>query len=194
MADMTSRRHNGEGSIFPYRNGCAAYVWVTKSDGTRDRKYVYGKDRETVHEKWLKLHQQAKAGPVATKVPTLADWLDYWLREVIEPNRALATWENYEMFSRLYIKPALGTKRLDKLQVRDMQTWASKIPTVCQCCAQGRDAARPAARRKCCAIGKCCGAHPSPRTVRDIRNAFRSALSQAVVQILGRSVSQSRRP
>jgi excisionase family DNA binding protein len=26
---VTSRRANGEGSIFPYRNGFAAYVWIT---------------------------------------------------------------------------------------------------------------------------------------------------------------------
>ncbi|RAO31471.1 hypothetical protein PSN13_04035 [Micromonospora saelicesensis] len=41
-------RANGEGSIFPYRNGFAAYVWVTKPDGRRIRKYVYGKTREAV--------------------------------------------------------------------------------------------------------------------------------------------------
>jgi hypothetical protein len=23
-----ARRHNGEGSIYPYRNGFAAYVWI----------------------------------------------------------------------------------------------------------------------------------------------------------------------
>ena len=55
-------RANGEGSIFPYRNGFAAYVWVTKPDGRRTRKYVYGKTRDAVHDKWIKLHQQAKQG------------------------------------------------------------------------------------------------------------------------------------
>ncbi len=70
---MTARRAraNGEGSIFPYRNGVAAYAWVTKPDGKRTRKYVYGKTREDVHDKWLKLLQQAKLGPVATSTPTL---------------------------------------------------------------------------------------------------------------------------
>lgn len=57
-------RANGEGSIFPYRTGFAAYVWVTKPDGKRTRKYVYGKTRDAVHDKWIKLHQQAKTGPV----------------------------------------------------------------------------------------------------------------------------------
>jgi hypothetical protein len=62
-------------AIFPYRNGYAAYVRVTKPDGRRTRKYVYGKTREDVHDKWIRLHAQAKAGPVATKVPTLPEYL-----------------------------------------------------------------------------------------------------------------------
>jgi hypothetical protein len=33
---MTGRtRANGEGSIFPYRTGFAAYVWVSKPNGQR---------------------------------------------------------------------------------------------------------------------------------------------------------------
>jgi hypothetical protein len=34
---MTNKRTraNGEGSIYPYRNGFAAYVWVDRPDGTR---------------------------------------------------------------------------------------------------------------------------------------------------------------
>nr|WP_277349624.1 hypothetical protein [Planosporangium thailandense] len=120
---MTGRaRANGEGSIFPYRNGFAAYVWVTKPDGKRTRKYVYGKTREDVHNKWIKLQADARKGPVATKVPTVASFLDYWLREVVKPNLAPATYVYYEMFTRLYLVPGLGSKRLDRLQVREVQT------------------------------------------------------------------------
>src|SRR6266496_315637 len=116
---MTAKRTraNGEGSIFPYRNGFAAYVWVTKPDGKRARKYVYVKTRDEVHDKWIKLHQQANEGPVATKVPTLESYLTYWLRNVVDPNLAPATRANYDMFVRLYIDPDLGKKRLDKLTV-----------------------------------------------------------------------------
>src|SRR3954470_12086679 len=116
-------RANGEGSIFPYRNGFAAYVWVTKPDGKRTRKYVYGQDRETVHDKWIRLHQQAKAGPVATRVPTLGAYLTYWHRDVVAPNLAPLTCATYETMIRLYLIPGLGEKRLDRLQVRDVQTW-----------------------------------------------------------------------
>jgi hypothetical protein len=79
------QRANGEGSIFPYRNGYAAYVWVTTPDGRRRRKWIYGKTRQDVHGKWLKLHEGARRGPVPTSSPTLAECTAYWLREVIVP-------------------------------------------------------------------------------------------------------------
>jgi hypothetical protein len=60
------QRANGEGSIFPYRNGYAAYVWVITPDGKRRRKWAYGKTRQDVHGKWLKLHDATRRGPVPT--------------------------------------------------------------------------------------------------------------------------------
>jgi hypothetical protein len=68
---VTSRRANGEGSIFPYRNGFAAYVWITTPSGKRQRKYVYGRSREIVHGRWVELTRKAARGPVVTKVPTV---------------------------------------------------------------------------------------------------------------------------
>jgi integrase len=177
-------RQNGEGSIFPYRNGFAAYVWVTKPDGKRGRKWVYGPTRDETHEKWVKLHAQAKAGPVVTKVPTLGQYLTGWLADVVKPNLAPLTYATYETFVRLYIAPGLGAKRLDRLQVRDIQNWLNSVRRTCQCCAQGKDASRPPAKRRCCAVGACCEDSPSARTVSDIRGTLRSALSQAVLEDL----------
>jgi integrase len=184
---MTAKRTraNGEGSIFPYRNGFAAYVWVSKPDGRRGRKYVYGKTREAVHDKWIRLQAQAKAGPVATRVPTVAAFMGEWLRDVIEPNQAPLTYATYETLTRLYIVPGLGRKHLDnRLSVRDVQTWLNRIAKTCTCCAQGKDARRPSGKRKCCAVGRCCNALPSARTIRGIRAVLRSALSQAQVEEL----------
>jgi integrase len=177
-------RANGEGSIFPYRNGFAAYAWVTKPDGKRARKYVYGKTRDEVHRKWIALQLQAKEGPVATRVPTVGDYLAYWLREVVQPNLAPLTAATYETLVRLYIAPELGAKRLDRLDVRTVQTWINNVGRTCQCCAQGKDIRRPEAKRRCCAIGKCCNSSPSPRTVRDLRTVLRSALSHAKTEDL----------
>jgi Phage integrase, N-terminal SAM-like domain len=96
----------------------------------------------------------------------------------------------YETIVRLYIVPGLGTKRLDQLTVRDVQTWINQIPKACQCCLQGKDAKRREDKRRCCAIGKCCRSAPSARTIGDIRKVLRSALSQAVTEeLIGKNVA-----
>lgn len=174
------RRANGEGSIFPYRNGWAGYVWVTTPEGRKTRKWVYGRSREETHTRWIKLHAEASRGPVASKVPTVGAYLDYWIREVVKPNLAPSTAATYEMFTRLYIGPTLGKKRLDRLSVRDVQTWHNRLRTTCQCCAQGKDARRPESDRKCCAVGACCRQLASDRTVRDAWTVLRAALNNAI--------------
>ncbi|MFF9393488.1 site-specific integrase [Streptomyces griseoluteus] len=176
---MSGKRANGEGSIYPYKNGFAAYTWVDTPDGKRKRKYVYGKTREEVHDKWIALHAEAKKGPVATSTPTLAQYLARWLREVVEPDLKPKTAETYAMHVRLYIVPGLGSKRLDKLTVRN---WVNGLLGECQCCAQGLDKKRDTPR--CCATGECCERIPSRRTVQDARAVLRSALTNATTEEL----------
>ncbi|MFJ8432016.1 tyrosine recombinase XerC [Kitasatospora sp. NPDC094019] len=185
------KRGNGEGSIYPYRNGFAAYAWVTTPTGKRDRKYVYGKTRTEVHDKWLKLHNAAKAGPVATSTPTMEQYLAFWLKEEVEVNLKPLTAATYETAVRLYIVPFLGSKRVDKLSVRDVREWLNKLGTACQCCAQGKDERRDKDRRKCCAIGQCCEQVLSKRSVADARTVLRSALTYAISEeMISRNVAQ----
>jgi integrase len=181
---MTAKRSraNGEGSIFPYRNGYAAYAWVTKPDGLRIRKYVYGPTREQVHDKWVKLLKAAQDGPVLTRSMTLGAYAQYWLHEIVEPNLSPTTYLTYEYVIRCYVSPGLGTKRLDRLQrnVREVQSWINTVARTCQCCAQGKDARRPEPKRRCCAVGRCCGDLPSPATIAHIRRVLRTLLARAV--------------
>ena len=157
---MTSRaRANGEGSIFTYRNGWAAYVWVTTPTGTRERKWLYGQDREELHGRWIDPQQQARNGPAATKVPKLADYIAYWLQEIVTPNLAPLTCATYESLTRLYVLPYLGEKRLDKLTVRDVQSWVYRetkteaseatlpLPQICIAALQQRRTAQERARQ-----------------------------------------------
>src|SRR5262249_23937027 len=90
------------------------------------------------------------------------------------------TYEKYEMFSRVHIIPYLGSKSLDKIQVRDVRLWLNKLAVTCQCCAQGKDVARSEEKRRCCAIGICCGETLSPRSRKDARDPLRAALTCAV--------------
>lgn len=175
---MSRKRENGEGSIYPYKNGYAAYAWIETPLGRKQRKYVYGKDSGEVQEKWRKLKEAAAKGPVAPKVPRLDVYLRAWLAEVVRPNLAPETAANYDMFVRLYIAPDLGAKRLDMLTVRDVRLWVNAMRTRCQCCRQGKDAART--KPVCCAIGACCQQIASAWTRYQAWMALRSALSSAV--------------
>jgi integrase len=177
---MTRRRGNSEGSLYPVPGGWRGYVWVTRPDGTRTRKYVKGTTYEQTQAAWLKLREQASHGPVESNVPTLQKFLLYWLEDIARPNLAPKTCEKYELFSRLHIIPHLGAKRLDRLQVRDIRQWLNKLGHICQCCAQGKDAARPEDKRRCCAVGKCCHETLSPGSRKDARNVLRAALTCAV--------------
>jgi integrase len=145
-------------------------VWVTTPDGKRRRKWVYGQSRETVHDKWVKLHAAARRGPVATSSPALAEYLAYWLREVIvQPDYAPLTCSTYETMTRLYIIP-----------------WVNQLRVTCQCYAQGKDARRDEKHRRCCAKtpAESCQQFASERTVRDAWTILCSALTNAVTEEL----------
>ena len=183
-----SRRHNGEGSIYPVKGGYRGYVWCTNPAGERYRKYVKGKTYDDTQRAWMKLRDEASRGPVASAVPSLEKFLHYWLDEIVRPNLAPKTYEKYELFTRLHIIPHLGDRRLDKLQVKDIRQWLNKLGRICQCCAQRKDATRPEGKRRCCATGTCCHEILSPGTRKDARNALRAALTCAVEeQIIARN-------
>jgi integrase len=180
------KRPNGEGSIYPRGNGFAAYAWVVTPAGRSQRKYVYGKTREEVHAKWIELSRKAAQGPVMTRVPTVATFLDRWLVDTVEPNLAPLTHATYESHVRNYLKPGLGRVRLDRLTVSTLQNWLNRLPSQCQCCTHGRDEGRD----RCCSVGKCCKAYPSARTVKDVRTVLRSALATAMrEELVSRNVA-----
>lgn len=139
------------------------YMDGRRSTSVLVSKSVYGKTREEVHQKWLGLHQRARQGPVVPRSPALADFLNGWLAEVVRPGLAPATAATYELFTRLYIVPYLGRRKLEKLSVRDVQVWVNEMRMRCQCCAQGKDAGRE--RQRCCAVGACCREVASEWTV-----------------------------
>jgi hypothetical protein len=146
------------------------------------------KSRQAVHDRWLKLVAAARRGPVAPSVPSLSQYLDRWLRETVRPNLAPSTVANYEFFGKAYINPSLGSKRLDRLTVRDVQLWMNDLRERCQCCAQGKDAARR--RPRCCAARTCCRQIASEWTRHQAWTILQSALSAAVrEELVSRNVA-----
>ena len=186
-----TKRADGEGSIYHRGHGkdgrdlgWAAYAWIETPSGKRRREYVYGKERETCHAKWIELLARAAKGPVSVGGVTVGKFLSDWLEEVIRPNREPLTYATYETFVRLHITPWVGRHQLVNLRPRQLQTWLNDLGKRCQCCSRGIDEARPVGKRKCCAIEQCCEKVLADRTISDIRNCLRSALSQAIMEEL----------
>ncbi|MGP3687406.1 tyrosine-type recombinase/integrase [Streptomyces sp. IBSNAI002] len=190
---MAKRRANGEGTITKRTDGryqAAAYVY--RPDGTRVRKFAYGKTREEVSDKLIEMQDKTRQGiPAATSAMAFGDYLTYWL-EAIAPNRLKpATLSSYEGLSRLYIRPALGKKRLNRLSPSDVRLFLATFKAGCLCCMRGADAARAKEDRSCCAVGRCCKRSPSARTVQYVHAVLRSALQQAMrEELIARNVAK----
>ena len=89
---------------------------------------------------------------MVAKVPTVGQYLWRWLDETVGPNLTPLTHATYESHVRHYLDPGLGSIRLDRLRVADVQRWLNGLPAQCQCCAQEKDARRlVSGKARCCA-------------------------------------------
>ncbi|MFF2251529.1 tyrosine-type recombinase/integrase [Streptomyces sp. NPDC058142] len=129
MATQRKRNPNGAGTITKRKDGrYQAAVYVLQPDGTRARKFAYGKSWEECDAKRRELLDKVASGvPVPTKSAKLADWLSYWLDNVIKPRRKRTTYAKYEVHVRLYLVPMLGTKRLESLSVADVRRFLNRL-------------------------------------------------------------------
>ncbi len=126
---MASRASNGRGSIYHRKDGrYQVAVRMKLPDGTSKRTFAVVKSRpeaeQLLHDK---LEQVRRGIPTPVKEWTVGNYLDYWMREVVGVNRRPRTVESYDMYIRLYLKPALGRKHLRDLSVHDVQTVLNTI-------------------------------------------------------------------
>lgn len=129
MAGQRKRNPNGAGTITKRKDGrfqCAVYV--LQPDGTRARKFAYGKTWQECDTKRRELLAKVDQGvPVPTRSAKLSEWLPYWLDNVIKPRRKLSTYDKYESHVRLYLVPLLGSKRLESLGVADVRRFLVRL-------------------------------------------------------------------
>ncbi|MFB7589313.1 tyrosine-type recombinase/integrase [Streptomyces sp. NPDC056169] len=123
MATPRKRNPNGSGTITKRQDGrYQAAVYVLQPDGTRARKYVYGKTWADCDAKRRALLDKVDNGiPVPTRSMKLAEWLPYWLDNIVKPRRKRTTAAKYEVHVRLYLVPMIGSKRLESLSVADVR-------------------------------------------------------------------------
>ncbi|MFD9396524.1 tyrosine-type recombinase/integrase [Streptomyces sp. NPDC060000] len=129
MAQQRKRNPNGAGTITKRKDGrfqCAVYV--LQPDGTRARKFAYGKTWAECDAKRRELLDKVDQGvPVPTRSAKLSDWLPYWLDNIVKPRRKLSTYDKYEAHVRLYLVPMLGSKRLESLSVADVRRFLTQL-------------------------------------------------------------------
>jgi integrase len=125
---MAHRRVNGEGTIYRRKDGrYEAATYVPTASGRRKRVRIYARTRAEVSEKLVASQRQAHQGiPVSDVAHRLDEYLDYWLEHVVRSSRRPSTYENYAWVATRFLKPGLGTHRLEKLSVATVQKWLDK--------------------------------------------------------------------
>lgn len=123
------RRGHGEGSIYQRQDG----RWVGTlelgwENGKRRRKPVYGQTRREVADKLRTVQQRVKEGaPIPPERLTVGAFLNDWLVSVKGTVRP-RTYERYESIVRRHLTPALGKKRLARLDPEDLDRfYADKV-------------------------------------------------------------------
>lgn len=117
------KRGQNEGTIYRRKDGrWTASVSLGDANGNSKRKSYYGRTREEVSKKLnAALNDLQKGIPVITERRTVAQFLDSWLSEVAKPSTRPKTFKTYSYLIRVHIKPALGSKVLEKLTPQDVQ-------------------------------------------------------------------------
>lgn len=129
MPAKRKRNPNGAGTITQRKDGrFQAAVYVLQPDGTRARKFAYGKTWAECDAKRRALLEKADNGiPVPTRSAKLSEWLPYWLDNVVQPRRKLSTYDKYEAHVRLHLVPGIGSKRLESLSVADVRRFLVQL-------------------------------------------------------------------
>lgn len=122
---MGGRAINGDGSLYQRKSDgrwVGAVVMGYAADGRAQRKTVSAKTRAEAARKLRHLQQAIDAGlPPPDDQITVGSLFDRWIGEVLPHRVAPATVANYSSLVETHIKPALGKKRLTKLQPDDVQ-------------------------------------------------------------------------
>ncbi|HEX3782719.1 MAG TPA: site-specific integrase [Pseudonocardiaceae bacterium] len=125
---MARRHANGQGSISQRKDGrWEAAFWSLTTSGVRKRIRLYGQTHAEAHAKLTEAKAKAQRGiPSPDKAWRLGEYLDYWLEQVVQPNRRRGTYAQCETITRLYLKPGIGQYHLTRLSVPVVQAYLNR--------------------------------------------------------------------
>lgn len=123
---MARKRGHGEGSIFFASGRWTASISLGYVNGKRKRKVIYGKTRKEVAGELTRILREMQLGGPQGSKQTLAEWLTYWVEQVVKVTRRNTTYSLYASHIRRHIVPALGSRPLDKLTTQEIQAWVAQ--------------------------------------------------------------------
>lgn len=116
-----TRRRRGNGTVYKRKEGrYEAACYVHTPQGVK-RVRRYAKTLSEAESILVELRSKNDSGILSsTREEKLGDYMDYWLLTVTSTIRR-RTYISYETTIRLYLKPGLGSERLTKLTVAEVQ-------------------------------------------------------------------------
>ena len=173
----TTRRGNGEGSIYERKKGQWAAVishGLDPKTGKAKRKFFYGKTRAEVAEKLREAQNQIAEGGITDPGKlTVGEWLTLWLENYVRPNIRQSTYDSYQIQIDRHIIPHLGHKLLKKLTTTDIQVFFKDL-------LEDGNLIRVKDKETEEMVPK--GGGLSPNTIVCIRNILKAALEQATIE------------
>ena len=127
---MPKRRANGEGNIRKRKDGRweGRYTAGYDANGKATTKNVLGKTQAEVKDKLrTAIEDSKKLDPVKAGNYTLEQWLKLWYSVYVEPQVRYSTREFYHNAIDHHIIPKLGSVKLEKLTMLQIQQRNAKF-------------------------------------------------------------------
>lgn len=116
------KRGNNEGSVYKRQDGrwvaCITLGWA---NGRRQRKTALAPSKREANMRLAQLQQAAEQGLAMDADPTVADYLQRWLRDSAAGSLRPRTFAGYSSIVNNHLVPGLGRIRLRKLGPADVE-------------------------------------------------------------------------
>lgn len=130
MTTTSDRREKGSGGITRLANGkYRAFIETTPDpgDGSRRRVSATGRTKSEALRKARDKALRPDMGMTPGGNATVAEWMDHWVDEVIEPRHAPNTTKSYRTRIRMDITPVIGAVPLDRLRPSHVRMVENRI-------------------------------------------------------------------